>query len=464
MCPGRETKLFFNCRNNFAIHSSMDLPLINNAESSENDLFSVDDLEEPTAPIKSKMRFWFVIGAAIVVTIGAIALCCVLFIVPSTEPTFRTFPPRTFNWIKDVDFHSSSTTWRVSLFSGLVTFSRMTTLCNRIKIAENNNNSLPSILNIDAASEEAVIDAIIRGNKDVIFASISENQRLLWTGLFFSDYDQASRKWMINTMEKDGRIPYTNFCDPSWEMDLDENKNNFDWMFVVKDYRGNRIDTEPACWRLVGTKRDGDEPRFSFICSSRASNTTTTGQIAERPMPGQRIEQGSFIVYGAQANYEDAVAECQAQGAHLVTYDTEEKAEQLEQLLEETVSLRSSDGHNNGFAFSWTGRHIDMKNKSRSICQNSKQSGRRCNLRASGLKMCQEEFLDVSINLMLNATKLQPDYSGFLRLVIVRDITWSSDDGDGHRFCLIPLPHPFPKVYHDPKFQDPEFFILCEKH
>ena len=386
----------------------------------------------------------------------------------SATPSKSSVPsPLSFKWIKDGTY-SEDDNWKLHLYSGLVTFDRMVTLCSRLS----SDLTDPPLLFINSAEGEKRMDDLIRSSADEIFGSTSNtSRRLLWTGMYF--YSFSNGLW-LNSFQKYANGSYTNFCNPGWEGELNGYKNDPNSkVFVVKDFRGPKSDragTDPACWQLLESRQmagltdqwpiseKGQLPRLNFACVSK---NATTGQAAER-VTGPRIANGSFILYSVPAIFEDAFAECQAHGAHLATYSTEEKSLQLQQFLRDSMDLRRAPLNNKAPIF-WTGLDINVISagpdfqQPRSLCslaheEESPPGTGWCNRRISGLKICYAKYCKVAYNLLLNAVIEEPDVNPrSIHLVVV------FEEG---AFCWIPLSKPFPYLLKD---KNPEFFIVCER-
>ena len=341
-------------------------------ESAEEPATAADPAEEK----KSNTVQWVVIAVVLFALIGAAIGAGIYFALmkPATKPVDEPKqnqtapscppPPSSFKWIKDVeqDSRDGFQYFRYNLFSGMVTYWRMRTYCNRINMALNRSDS--ARLGINSRRVEALVDAAVRNHSDAIFSSVNETQRFLWTDLIFYGFEKATHKWQ-NTFVKDGNgtIRYTNFCDPYWEDEINLNKEGFERFIVIKDYRGNRIDkNETACWRLVGWKRGGLEPKFAFLCSTLGS-TEVTGKVAEKGIFDPKVEMGNYIGYGLPATYSEAAAECKSQGAHLVAVDTLEKHKELFKLDGIFNFIRHTFRSNDTWDlpwYSWTGGFYDQ--------------------------------------------------------------------------------------------------------
>ena len=174
--------------------------------------------------------------------------------------------------MKDIDYLTS-------LFTGLVTYSQMLTICDWIdKPVETDLHSNVrghfGALYMNDDFEEKEFDKIIMDNTYDIFGRLPDEQKIMWTGCY---YKFKNVSWELVCQNNPSDF-YVNFCnEESWELDLKNLQNETKKMpekniYFVKYF--GKSNTVKSCWNLYNSKQlteimgqpSGTLPRLTFAC------------------------------------------------------------------------------------------------------------------------------------------------------------------------------------------------------
>jgi len=299
--------------------------------------------------------------------------------VPTIKPDCLPHHPQSYKWIKDdtVDGYG-----QVHLFSGSVTFSRMTSVCGRIgqEYRKENDNDEQHSLIFRTKDHETRIDDIVNANQLAIFGDIPAEQRLMWTGVIFptEDFSQSITDSDLLASPFD-QTTYKNYCDASDATTVPSALNemwlnNKETIYVVKSYRG---DKKEPCWMYMTESRLAESlgqakdtiPRLPFLCVSKSTEQHVTGShaVPGNFQPKRLYESGKYLVYGVKAPYEEALAECSAQKAGLVNITSDESYKEFLKVLEETEKQPSALQFRGRDPTAWMGVYHHLFNDSKKI-------------------------------------------------------------------------------------------------
>jgi len=324
-----------------------------------------DDEEKPPRrrrrrPKKAKKEHWdiFFLICSFLLAIGVIGGIVYAVYYFGTRP-LTCLPAQRYKWLKDVS-KGNDTDFQNSLFNGLVTHSRMYSICDRIEKQGRSlrNDTWYGAVYLRNSSDEELFDKQIRAHMSEIFGGLPNHKKLMWTG-FKYEWNNSTQLWDWKSPTKTIG-DYQKFCDQTnWKEELlkrqdDSAKGD---IFIVKDY--GKTD---ACWQAYNSTQlagimgqaSGTIPRLSFACESNKHNLTSGNDA----MPGffypKHHKKDKFWVYGVSATIEDAKSECESKGSTLVTIDTLDKLNEVEHdALWDTAHYTDLDRF-------WTGGYLDI--------------------------------------------------------------------------------------------------------
>lgn len=333
-------------------------------EPNDKDKSPTRQRQQPKKVIEEKKKKWDVCFLLLTCLLALVVASCIIGgIYNFGNHPMKCFPHQTYKWLKDEPKTVCSTSeFQNSLFNGLVTHSRMYSICDRIEKQGRHLRNDDGVVYFRTPSDEELFDKIIRAHMGEIFGGLPSYKKLMWTGFKF-EWNSVSHQWDWNSPEN-GTEKYRNFCDKTdWEAELRNRPSDSDKsdIFIVKDF--GRPD---ACWQAYSTieladimaQPKGTIPRLSFACESKKSNSTS-GRDA---MPGYFYpnyhKRNKYWVYGVSATIEDAKSECETKDSTLVTIDSLDKLNEVEHyVLWDTQNYTEFDSF-------WTGGYMNVSDTS----------------------------------------------------------------------------------------------------
>ena len=330
-----------------------------NADEDESQVEPNDDQEEEDepAPPRPKTRrkreknslktclwigFFLFIGLILAGGIGAILYFFVF-------KTADCFPIQSYEFLKDVKM--TTTDQQHSFFKGLVTHSRMLSICDRID----------KEISLTSKELEDEFNTNFKTVMNDTFKDLPDEKRLMWTGCYYTYAGEPTSKW-----EEKCSIDYTkhnNFCNKTtWKTELatlEAETNMKEAIFVVKDFG-----KPDGCWQLYNTTKltsimgqpEGTTPRLSFACTSKQGASGNDAMPGSFKPASTRLGTSDFFIYKISTVFEDAFMECEKQKQQLVTIDNPEKLTTVENAIQDEVMSDPA-------ARFWTGGFLDVSDE-----------------------------------------------------------------------------------------------------
>ena len=394
---------------------------------------------------------------------------------PTTTPLNCPLGGR--RWIKDVMLPVvNNQKWQVNIYNvGLVEFDEMRDICdrlNRISGVRDDELTALNLLYLNNKAGEKERENAIKDNSAYVFDGLTSDQRLLWTGMLYSK--SSNGNW-VNTFPW-LEAGYQNFCNNQWSAELTRlQQSGTDRVYIVKDFRGNKIDkNQEACWQLYTRAQllglmgqlPNASPKLPFVCASE--NTGASGRVA---MPGffepKRTEARApggpyFYTYGVKATYSAAVEECESYGGRLVSVNSVARYNELVTFLRNNDIRPTLTAKGVPLPCSWTGAYQDLtqppSNRPIQMINNQPIDGVDF-WSTTGRCAVDRTQPTPAINATIREMETRPDSEKPTRNRVV--ICRASDGG----YCWASAVNPeINNRGFDPLFQQPRFYVLCEKN